>query len=499
MKYNLIILIIATLIFISCKPNKTEDYSVPSEVTITGTIKNFEKYPDIDVVNCYVENIGLSKQQTFYSKIDSMGKFKIKFSIYFPQDVSISHRTWFQFLVHPGDSINVNFDADIDSYVDIYNNLKFSGDAAESNAQLAKYLKLYWANYLSQDDNFKYNKLLATSDFIHFRDSIKNVMNERRDTFIKEVNPTEEVKLWTYWNVEADYFNELLIHSYFYREYNNLKLKDWNYDDTYYSFLHTLDKFDEKILINTSMSWSLSNNILFVYNLDKLSSELTEEVSVEVYDSLLLSRLLNFHTANIFKQIMLVDYFNSDFSNQSIARYEKSKKDINKYITLPYLIKPLKAHYNKVKDYLKNPEISSKTIMDSISTSDAKEIFNSILAKHKNKVLYIDCWATWCSPCRTEMPYSKKLMKTFEGQNVEFVFLCLDSEKDQWKTFLTELQIGGTHYFLNKAESSTLRNIFGISGVPHYLLLDKNGVIIKQGFDIRPSTGMAESEIQKLL
>ena len=82
---------------------------------------------------------------------------------------------------------------------------------------------------------------------------------------------------------------------------------------------------------------------------------------------------------------------------------------------------------------------------------------------------------------------------------LNLLFFCLDSEKDQWKASLTELQISGTHYFLNKAESSSLRNILGISGVPHYFLIDKNGVIIRQGFDIRPSTGMAESEIQKLL
>jgi thiol-disulfide isomerase/thioredoxin len=185
--------------------------------------------------------------------------------------------------------------------------------------------------------------------------------------------------------------------------------------------------------------------------------------------------------------------------NRSISRYERNLNLLEVNINKPYLIEPLKAHYNKVKDYLTNPEISSKTIMDSISTSDAKEVFNSLLAKHKNKVLYIDCWATWCSSCRAEMPYSNKLMKKFEGQNVEFVFLCLDSEKDQWKALLSELQIGGTHYCLSKAESSALRKILGISGVPHYVMIGKNGTIVKQGFDIRPSTGLAESEIQKLL
>lgn len=499
MSKYLLIVFTTTLFLVSCKQNTTDEYSEPKEVTVTGTIKNFEKYPDFDIVNLNVFNIGLSKSETFCSKIDSNGNYKIKFPIYFQQDVSISHRTWFQFLVHPGDSLNINFNSDIDNNVDIYDNLNFSGDASESNTQLAKYLKIYWANYLSQDDNFKYNKLLATSDFISFRDSIKNVMNERRENFIKEVKPTEEVKLWTYWNVEADYFNELLIHSYFYRNYNNLKLQDWNYDDTYYSFLHTLDKFDEKILINTSMSYLLSNYVFGFYLHDKLVQKKDSTVSFAEFDSLLIFNIINYKTSNIIKQVMLTNCINWDLEKRSISQYEKNRNLLEENINKPYLIKPLKDNYRKVKEFLNNPKISSKAILDSIQTSDVSEIFNSILDKHKNKVLYIDCWATWCAPCREEMPYSKKLIEKFAGKDVEFIFLCIDSEKDKWKAMLSELKIGGTHYYLSKAESSALRKILGISGVPHYLIISKNGNIIKQGFDIRPSSGLVESEIQKLL
>ena len=97
---------------------------------------------------------------------------------------------------------------------------------------------------------------------------------------------------------------------------------------------------------------------------------------------------------------MITQFVNFSLEDYDTTAYIKYKTQIDKYVTAPYLIKPLKAQYKKVKIYLTNPEISSKTIMDSISTSDAKEVFNSLLAKHKNKVLYIDCWATWCSPCQ---------------------------------------------------------------------------------------------------
>jgi thiol-disulfide isomerase/thioredoxin len=499
MKNNLLFLIATTFILVSCKQNTTDDYSEPKEVTITGTIKNFERYPDADVVNCYVENIGLSTQQTFYSKIDSSGKFKIKFPIYFPQDVWISYRAGFTFLIHPGDSINVNFDADIDNNVDIYDNLIFSGDASKSNSQLAKYLEVYHANILSYDDYFKYHKELATTEFVAFRDSIKKVMNERREKFIKETNPTEEVKRWTYWNVEADYLNELLLHSYQYTSENALKLNDWKYEKSYYSFLDSLNKISESSLINTSVSNLLPNYIFGFYVGGIVRLENDSLYKTEKFDSLLFHSVISFNKSELVKQLMITQFVNISLEDYDTTAYIKYKTQIDKYVTEPFLIKPLKAQYKKVKDYLANPVISSKTIIDSINTSNAKEIFNSILAKHKNKVLYIDCWATWCSPCLGEMPHSKKLMQKFEGKDIEFIFLCIDSEKDKWKAMLSELQIGGTHYCLTEAESSALRKILGISGVPHYLVINKNGTIIKQGFDIRPSSGLAESEIQKLL
>lgn len=498
MSKYLLILFTTTLLLVSCKQNTTDDYSEPKEVTITGTIKNFQKYPDVDIVDLNVYNIGLSKEETFYSKIDSTGNFKIKFPISFPQDVSISHRAWFQFLVHPGDSINVNFDADIDNNVDIYDNLIFSGDAAESNTQLAKYLKEYWANILSYDDYFKYHKELATTEFIAFRDSIKNTMNERRNKFIKDVNPTEEVKLWTYWNVEADYFNELLNHSFQYSGLIYLKATDWDFNGEYYSFLNSLKNIDEKSLINTSVSYLLPDAFGF-YLHGKFQQEVDSISLSRNYDSLLIQRIINLNFSNTFKELILSGFVNLTLEGQHIETYEKNSDILKTNLTSPYIIKPVSEHYNKVKEHLNNPEISSKAILDSIKTSDVGEIFNSILSAHKNKVLYIDCWATSCGPCIGEMPHSKILMKKFEGQNVEFIFLCIDSEEDKWKAMLSELQIGGTHYYLNNAESSALRKILGIRGVPHYVMIDKNGTIIKQGFDIKPSSGLAESEIQKLL
>ena len=98
----------------------------------------------------------------------------------------------------------------------------------------------------------------------------------------------------------------------------------------------------------------------------------------------------------------------------------------------------------------------------------------------------MDCWAPWCAPCMKEMPHSKKLMSEMKDRNVAFVYICLNSEEKQWRATLDELQIGGQHYFLNNAQSSTFREIFEVQGIPHYILFNKKGTIIEKGSHLRP-------------
>jgi hypothetical protein len=77
-------------------------------------------------------------------------------------------------------------------------------------------------------------------------------------------------------------------------------------------------------------------------------------------------------------------------------------------------------------------------------------------------------------------------MKKYSTENVEFIFMCIKSEEKTWKAILSKYQMGGKHYLLNEKQSDEFTSIFNISGIPTYILLNKNGEIVNENAP-RPS------------
>lgn len=120
----------------------------------------------------------------------------------------------------------------------------------------------------------------------------------------------------------------------------------------------------------------------------------------------------------------------------------------------------------------------------SIAGSDA--FFNEILSKFKGKVVYIDFWADWCSPCRAEIKPAAKLKKDYEGKDIVFLYFGKSCMKNAWQMVIRQEQMEGYHYWLDANQGNTLTEKFGIIGIPHYLLVDKSGKIM-EGQPPRPS------------
>ena len=122
--------------------------------------------------------------------------------------------------------------------------------------------------------------------------------------------------------------------------------------------------------------------------------------------------------------------------------------------------------------------------------------FEDVLKRHKNKLIFIDFWASWCKPCIEEIPSSKKISSKFVNKDIIFIYLSLD--KDRYKWIESEQALGLTtnsYLVVNNFESKLAKN-FNIKGIPRYILLSRKGAVINSDAP-RPSNPDLEVLIEK--
>jgi len=122
------------------------------------------------------------------------------------------------------------------------------------------------------------------------------------------------------------------------------------------------------------------------------------------------------------------------------------------------------------------------------------------LADLKGKVVYVDVWATWCAPCKREIPFLKELDKDYHGKNIAFVSISIDEEKnyDAWRTMVTEKELGGYQLMADKDWKSKFVEDYGIKGIPRFLLIDAEGNILNSDAP-RPSSPEIREVIDGLI
>lgn len=94
------------------------------------------------------------------------------------------------------------------------------------------------------------------------------------------------------------------------------------------------------------------------------------------------------------------------------------------------------------------------------------------------KYVLIDFWASWCAPCREELPYIKELYKKYHKQGFEIISITRDEKSDLWKNAITKEKIESWKHLSLTENKSTIDTEYFVNGIPHKVLIDKNGFII---------------------
>ncbi|MXV15041.1 TlpA family protein disulfide reductase [Hufsiella ginkgonis] len=256
-------------------------------------------------------------------------------------------------------------------------------------------------------------------------------------------------------------------------------LKDFNLNDPQYLYCFTFPEFQKTILQNEILG-------LPVIGESDIPAWLAKA-------KVILSDLVGFEDG-LYYDILAANAYGRQLNEEIKPLTEKQKEHIVNYWKNGEIAKIL---FRKNLQVIELNKLKSPTIINDISLVSNDKVIETIVAKHKGKVIFIDLWATWCAPCLEAMQEFRGAKGEFRDKKVAFVYLTNGSSpRKLWEEKIKG--IGNEHYYLTASQWEYIMNHFEFEGIPSYLLYNKKGVLTNK-FTAFPGNKEVKEMISGLL
>lgn len=185
------------------------------------------------------------------------------------------------------------------------------------------------------------------------------------------------------------------------------------------------------------------------------------------------------------RQFLLADVLytglkNKILSSEVLYKYYLQKLNDNIYKTL---VKILARNNTEFESYLIAEE--RKFILPFNKNASVSE--DDLFRLYKGKLVLVDFWASWCTPCRREIPLMRELKRRYLNQDIVFLTVSIDEHISKWRKIAeVEKLIDDQSFILQKSDSAYYFKGLRIDEIPRYLLFDRKGNLISSN---APSPG----------
>lgn len=457
--------LILSIIFFSCINNEKENSTNDSSITIffSSKIPNDTIFIDGKPMSVVYEMMSYKEDSSFITKQIPLSTIKNNcLKIKSDKPIIFNHKFYYEneysifYCFKPNDTI----------YIDYENNLpKIKSKKYNEYNYASKYLEKNKLDYYDDITFFsKFKKFKNNQDYTN--DSIKNeVYNKKR----------------------LKYFDSL---------FNKSKISKLNYSlqTSSYLNLNKVVKGNEINLLSKKYNLSNNGNLVIVYKSYKsLFDKSKQENNLKNQFNFIKNLNIEKDNKNYLYWLFFENLGKRGLKETFIEYFETFEKENKNNYLIKYFNDTYPSFF-KYADFKNEKQLILKSIKN-----ESNVTLDGFLKSKSGKVLYVDLWASWCSPCRKLMPTSFKLHEELIDKQIDFVYISIDDDENKWiKAAKKDNLFLDNSFIAINYPTATFFNDIQLKAIPRYLIYDKTGKLVNSNAP-SPESKEIKAELEKYI